>query len=381
MGHPPPPPSLNTHARKRPGASARLVTIGIIVVGALLFWLLLGRRILRFATGQDIVDGVVVATPQPGQSTPAFVPIGQAPLAEDSIIVERIAEPDTEVPVRSRRQVIRYEIQEGDTIFGLAAQFGLEPDTIFWANTETLKDNVHFIQIGQPLYVMPTDGVYHAASGDETIADMATRFGVSTQIILNSQFNSFGIGADANYIPAAGQRIVFEGGSRDYISWSSPIIFTNIEDATSPEEAFHPGSCRSYYTGLGGSGEFSNPLSNAAYRVTNGFYSWHPGVDLAAPVGTLIYAADSGVVVFAGWHTDGYGNLIILDHGNGFTTYYAHMKSRFAECGQSLQPGELLGEVGSTGVSTGPHLHFEIRKEHVPNTPFLYFEIATRSDS
>lgn len=348
-----------------------------VVIG--LLWLLAGRRVWRFATGQDIYDRVAGdagdTAIDPAQLAPAFVPGDDSQTGSEAVVLERVPDPYTDVPQRARREIIRYEVQPGDTIFGLAENFGLDPNTIFWANTETLQDNVHLIAIGLPLYILPTDGVYDTASGEETIAEIAEKFGVTPQVILESPYNYLPE-ADADYVPPKGQRLVVEGGTREYISWSSPIVRTGTEDATSPEApALHPGACRAAYTGTGGTGNFQHPLGPGPRKVTTGFYPWHPGVDMSADPGTPVFASDAGIVVFAGQHTGGYGTLIILDHGNGFTTYYAHLNARFVECGQSVSQGQTIGEVGATGAASGAHIHFEIRKDDRPQSPYLYFDI------
>lgn len=97
----------------------------------------------------------------------------------------------------------------------------------------------------------------------------------------------------------------------------------------------------------------------------------HTGVDIGAPMGANIVAADSGVVIYAGYN-GGYGNMIIIDHGNGMSTLYAHMSRFVAGNGQTVSKGEVIGKVGSTGFSTGPHLHFEVRKDGSPVDPMGY---------
>jgi murein DD-endopeptidase MepM/ murein hydrolase activator NlpD len=100
---------------------------------------------------------------------------------------------------------------------------------------------------------------------------------------------------------------------------------------------------------------------------------FHTGVDIAAPVGTPVRAADSGTVTFAGWN-GGYGRLIIVDHGNGFTTYYAHNSKLLVGVGDKVEKGQTISLVGSSGRSTGPHLHFEIRKNGEPLNPLNFFK-------
>jgi murein DD-endopeptidase MepM/ murein hydrolase activator NlpD len=104
------------------------------------------------------------------------------------------------------------------------------------------------------------------------------------------------------------------------------------------------------------------------YSVSRGYASWHTGIDLAANPGTPVKAANGGVVIFAGWNNWGYGNTIVLSHGP-FTTVYGHLSSINVGCGQLVSSGQVIGGVGSSGNSSGPHLHFEIRYLDVPQNP------------
>ncbi|RZM83093.1 peptidase M23 [Leptolyngbya iicbica LK] len=127
-----------------------------------------------------------------------------------------------------------------------------------------------------------------------------------------------------------------------------------------------------------GTGVFVFPVNG---RMTSGFgYRRHPilgtsrlhaGVDFGAPTGTTIYAADSGRVIFSGWR-GGYGNTVIVDHGGGITTLYAHCSRLFVSAGQAVSQGQAIAAVGSTGLSTGPHLHFEVRQNGSPVNPMAY---------
>ncbi|MCK4832620.1 MAG: M23 family metallopeptidase, partial [Anaerolineales bacterium] len=118
----------------------------------------------------------------------------------------------------------------------------------------------------------------------------------------------------------------------------------------------------SYYDGpivAAGRGSFVWPTD--ARRITQYYWWAHRAIDIGAAVGTPVYASDGGTVIYAGWSAIGYGNLLVLDHGNGFQTYYAHLSSIWVGHGQFVGQGVPIAAVGNTGNSSGPHLHFEIR--------------------
>ena len=267
-------------------------------------------------------------------------------LNDDSQVLIRAAVPHTIIPERPRDEIIRYTVQAGDTIFGIAAQFGLAPETIMWANGR-LEDNPDLLRVGQELIILPVDGVYHQVGADDTLESIAAAYKVDPAAIINYPLNQ--LDADNPQI-TAGQWLIVPGGTKPYVprtvvAYSGPI----------PEDASK------------GTGVFGWPTAG---QITQGYWDRHRAIDIGTWKGAPVLAADSGYVVAAGWDDSGYGRMVVIDHGNGFQTLYAHMQVYYVETGDSVAKGQQIGEVGSTGNSTGPHLHFEIRQNGVQRNPF-----------
>lgn len=329
----------------------------------------------------------VLVGSQVGAATTGFNPldIGQGPgalsaeggplLSGDAL--DRQLIPFTIIPDRPRGDVSTYTVQPGDTLIAIAERFGLDANTIFWSNGDALRGDVHMLRPGVNLFVLPVDGAYHKADGEQSIQAIADQYGVPVEAVLDSEFNPVLQEASPIDVLPFGVRLVIPGGQGETANWQMPVIVEEDNPTTGGRStSFMPGmggSCRSGITGSGGTGAWAVPVSGA-YRVTQGFGSFHSGLDLAANVGTSVVASDTGVVVFSGWVDEswGYGILVVLDHGNGWTTYYAHLSSNGVGCGQLIQRGAYLGAVGSTGNSSGAHLHFEMRWNHVPDNPAAY---------
>ncbi|MEP6984944.1 MAG: M23 family metallopeptidase, partial [Chloroflexota bacterium] len=206
--------------------------------------------------------------------------------------------------------------------------------------------------------------------GSKTIKEWANQYQVSDPYtIIDSDYNDLS-SATPDTVPASGSFIFIPGGKGEDISWSPGVTVDNSGDKA--KQGFvtsfapgDPGSCGNIQNPGGGSG-WINPLPNGTY--VRGFSSVHSGVDRAASPGTAVLAANSGAVIFAGWSSWGYGNAIVLAHGP-FLTLYGHLSSIAVRCGQLIPAGSVIGGVGSTGNSTGPHLHFEIRYGQTPQDP------------
>ncbi len=279
--------------------------------------------------------------------------------------VARMADLHTVLPVRNTRyDVIQYTVESGDSIFSIAEKFNLKPETILWGNRYTLGDDPHFIVPGQVLNILPVDGVYHKWSAGEGLNGVAEFYGVTPEDIINWPGNNLTaaeVGDYANPHVPPDTMLVIPGGKGTYTDWRTPRI-TREEPATAKQ--LGPGACTGSFDGITGTGTFIWPstehyLSGYDYSPETN----HFGIDIAGRLGNPIYAADSGVIVYAGWNDYGYGDMIVIDHGGGWQTLYAHLSQINVVCGQEVYQGDTIGLMGSTGQSTGPHLHFEMRSD------------------
>ena len=301
-----------------------------------------------------------LSTPAPTLPAPEFAASG---LAIDGIL--RNSNLHTILPVRqSRYDVIQYTVETGDSIFSIADKFNLRPETILWGNRYTLGDDPHLILPGQILNILPVDGVYHKWSAGEGLNGVATVYGVTPEDIINWPGNNLDadvIGDYANPNIAPDTLLVVPDGQGTYNDLYTPRI-TRDEPATAKH--LGPGACTGSFDGVTGTFIFMWPTTE---RYLSGYdYSPetnHFGIDIAGQMGNPIYAADNGVVVYAGRNDYGYGEMIVIDHGSGWQTLYAHLSQISVTCGQEVNKGETIGLMGSTGNSTGPHLHFEMRSD------------------
>ena len=277
--------------------------------------------------------------------------------------IPRLAQVHTIIPSRPREELEKYTVVKGDTIFGIAEKFGLKPETVLWANYYTLLDDPHALQPGQELNILPVDGTYHEWQQGEGLNGIASYYGVKPEDIINYPANNLdasAIGDFANPNIKPGTWLIIPGGHREFISWSAPLGVTRENPASA--RVLGPGACDPVSGGAIGYGAFIWPANN---HYLSGFeYSPstnHWGIDIAGNEGEAVYATDAGVVVYAGWNNYGYGNMIMVDHGNNFQSLYAHLSAINVGCGQSVGQGDVIGAIGTTGHSSGPHLHFEIR--------------------
>lgn len=297
-----------------------------------------------------------VETPQ----MPEFVP----PVDAFTAGIPRFALYHTTIPTRPRTEVVTYTVKKGDTVFGIAEKFGLKPETILWGNYYTLADNPHNLTVGQELNILPVNGTYHRWSAGEGLNGVAQGYGVKPEDIINWPGNHLSpdtIGDYAHPNIEPGTWLVVPGGEREFVTWSAPRITRQNPGVAS---VIGPGSCGAVPDGVVGTGTFIWPSAN--HYLSGYDYSPstnHFGIDIKGSLGDPLWASDAGVVVYAGWNNFGYGNMVVIDHGNGWQTLYAHMDTISVWCGLSVFQGSPLGTVGTTGKSSGPHIHFEMRHD------------------
>jgi LysM repeat protein len=260
-----------------------------------------------------------------------------------------------------QRGIQRYAVQHGDTLGSIAQAFGISVNTILWANSLTARS---VIKPGQTLNILPMDGVVYVVKKGDTIGRIARTYGIQESEIISG--NGLGSGA----IISVGKQLIIPG-AKQLASASSATRGV----ATVPRGSVVTGDQRSvvpsYSTAVPGAGGYVWP-SDA--RIVTQYYGLrHNGLDIAGKIGTKIYAAQAGTVSKAqcGWN-GGYGCYIVIDHGSGMSTLYGHNSVLHVQVGDVVSQGQNISLMGSTGRSTGPHVHFEVRRNLVRINPLQF---------
>lgn len=261
--------------------------------------------------------------------------------SQDEVEVQAVAEqldPVTIISEKPRDKVIEHEVLSGETLSKIAEQYGVSVDTIKWENN-ILSDSA--LKTGTKVRILPVSGIAHKVKQGDTIYSVAKKYKAEAQAILDFPFNNVGDNLALNI----DDTLIVPDGTPVEAPKSRPTQYLATKDANLPP--------------ITGGGQFAFPTSGGISQ----YYSWyHPGVDIANRAAPGVQAADGGRVIVAGFvDSSGYGNRVIIDHGNGYQTLYAHLSANYVSVGQSVAKGQIIGQMGSTGRSTGTHLHFEIR--------------------
>jgi len=270
--------------------------------------------------------------------------------------VERSANPDTVLPVGSRKEVVEYTVDTGDSLFGIAERYEVEPESVLWANSDTLNDDPHLISVGVKLKIPPVNGILYQWKEGDKLDEVAAKYNASVDDILLYPGNDLDI---TDPVIEPGSLLMIPDGYRPLQPWVVPVVAG--DDAGVTAQIAGPGSCTPS-GGSYGTYSFSWPTPYYGEITGNDYWSGHQAIDAKCFQGDSIFASDSGVVIYAGPISGGYGNLVAIDHQNGYLTLYAHLNGFNVACGQSISQGLPIGFCGSTGNSTGAHLHFEVRQ-------------------
>lgn len=257
----------------------------------------------------------------------------------------------TVISAKPRDKVVEYNVLGGDTLASIGKKFGVSTQTIKWAND--LKSDT--IKPGQLLKIPPGTGVVHKVASGDTVYTIAKKYKVDAQNIVNFPFNDF-VDLDT-FSLTPGQTLFVPDG---------------VIEAPSIPRQFPAG----FYAGAiqGGSRGSSNFIWPTSGSISQYPVWYHMALDIQNPGVPPVLAADNGTVVFSGCVGFGYGCHVIVDHGNGFSTLYAHMSQLLASPGQGVSQGQQLGVMGCTGRCTGTHLHFEIISGGAQQNPLSYLK-------
>ncbi len=266
----------------------------------------------------------------------------------NGIILQAAGDTHTNISLKPRSEIEEYKIKDGETLSSIAKDKGISIDTIKWANDLTSDS----IKPGDTLKILPVSGVSHIVKSGDSLVSVAKKYSAEQQAILDFPFND----VPDDFSLKVGQVLIVPDGA--------------------PPEIAAPARLKPQYLAKGpASAAFDAPFGASFIWPTNGiitqYFSWyHPADDIANRSAPAISASDGGKVIVAGWpDNSGYGNRIVLDHGNGYTSLYAHLSNIYVSIGDQVSRGQLIGQMGSTGRSTGTHLHFEIHYKGVALNP------------
>jgi len=305
---------------------------------------ILGLAAAVLVAGGLLSSTSVISGSYPGVPANPLV-AGASDEVPESAVISSVITPVTIISEKPRDKVVEHEVKEGETVSSIAQDFGVSADTILWENDLSKAEN---IKVGQKLKILPVSGVsYKVASGD-TIYSIAKEYRASAQAIIDFPFNDIG----DDFQLKTGQVLIVPDGAPPEKPKPAPTQYLARENIPVADL---------------GTGRFGWPASGDLVQ----YFAWyHPGIDISNLGGGPIRASDAGTVVVAGWPDSyGYGNRVEIDHGNGYMTRYAHLSAIYVSVGQKVARGDVIGMMGSTGRSTGIHLHLEIRKDGVALNP------------
>lgn len=307
-------------------------------------WFIMGFSFLVFTTGEILSNSSLVV----------YKPVSADYLKSSTDIIPKKEVALTSLPdERKRNQPFQYTIQQGDTLYSIGNQFKVSVDALQYING--LSDS-SVLTVGKEITIPPVSGLIHKVEKGDTLNSIASDYDVAPQAI-----------ADFNYILdtsrlAVGTELVIPGGKVP--EEPAPIIYVPIQPSygTTGTATADKGYC----------------VWPTTVRTISQYFTWyHNGLDVAAGRQNAmppLLACNSGTVIRSGWDPFGLGLHVILDHGDGYQTVYGHMSRIDVSFGEKVGRGEQLGMMGSTGRSTGPHVHFMVKYNGVAQNPLNYLQ-------
>lgn len=346
-----------------------LMLVGLFLVGAGLIGLWSNRD-------TAVVEENPVASSsgnQEGEAVPVQPTIGSdgsasvalsgsaqnVPILTDSSLSPQL-DPKTFEGKRPTHDLQTYVVERGDAPANIADRFGITTETILGGNP-TLTNEASALQTGTELVILPIDGVLHDVRRGDTLESISQQYGVPVEEIIAYEPNNL----EFPYRLYEDTQILVPGAIPDVgFVWNPPSL-ASISGNNSAD--IGGGSTR---FAVQGTGFHQWPIS--ARRISQGYWYGHQAIDVSAGEGTAVVASDRGTVTWASWNVYCYGNLVVINHGNGYETFYAHLSSIGVTPGQVVEKGQYIGASGNTGCSSGPHLHYEIRFNTARDNPFNY---------
>ena len=307
------------------------------------------RQVLTYLDTATVVSDELIPTPFAPDTDDDSV---YATTEGDSAIIAPVITDTQVINPAERDKIETYTVQGGDNISTISQRFGININTLLWENNLTWNST---IRPGQKITILPVSGVAHTVKSGETISGLAKKYQVDTETVI--EYNKL---SDASDIQS-GDSLVIPNGIKPTAVALRPRQARTIPNVI--KDIFIPDSSQNSDTRL------LWPLSSR--RITQYFHLRHKGIDVGDTKGNPIYAAEAGRVERAGWN-DGFGYNVVVNHGNGLKTLYAHVSRYDVEVGDAVSRGQAIARIGSTGWSTGPHLHFEVISNGRTTNPLNY---------
>lgn len=320
--------------------------------------------------------------------------VGHAPVAEEP-------PPSEEAPVKLTQPIQKYAVQRGDTIARLARKFSLKVETILWANDITPTTR---LRPGDSLVIPAQNGVIYTVKSGGSVRDVARLFKVDAKLVAAA--NKIAVSArfkkgEAVLVPGVEPILLAKKNAPKIIAIapSEPQVDSNNSATPAADESTAPPAdaetAPPSQNDTSSNGEVAPPpveeptlptsitrpplasgekmlWPTSGHSITQFFSGYHPGIDINGDYTDPVFAADDGTVIFSGWNNGGYGNMILIDHGNGIQTRYGHNSRVYVHTGQEVHRGDKISMIGTTGRSTGTHLHFEVMIGGRRVNPFKY---------